>query len=288
MTSSRQPAPPPTRAPEGGNFRQHPRPSGRRILFFSLLASALIHLLVIVVYPILMERGFAGDPVREAETPELPDEAMRVLSLRELREAGPEESVEPEPSEAVAAPPEDPDDPDDPEEPDETEPTDPVTAPPVEGAVAAPDAPAPTPAERLQPHMVDPRLWREVGPGAGLSDADRARIRVYGLMEEWGDSIAALEEAERRALDWTYTDDEGRRWGISPGRIHLGEFSLPLPIHFSTPPGLRDEVERRAWEWEEIERGAASAAVRDALKNRAQEIRARRNAERGDTLGVRP
>lgn len=292
MTSSRKPAHPPNRDPEGEEYRQHPRPSGRRILFFSFLASAVVHLVVITL-PVMIEPEFADRPTTEAEdADELPD-ALRVLTFRETLDTEPDPEPEPEAAQADAAAPElevepetlDPD----PEEEEPVEagvPAPPLTPPP---AIAAPedeDAPR-SAAERLQPHMVDPRLWRDVAPGGVLSDTDRARIQVYSLMEEWADSMALLDEAERRALDWTYTDDDGKRWGISPGRLHLGEFSLPLPIHFGTPAGIRDEVERRAWVWEEIERGAASAAVRDAMGDRVREIRMRRNAERADTMGIR-
>lgn len=277
MTSSRIPDPPPKRAPEGGGPARHPRPSGRRILFFSFLASAFIHLIVIVIYPLLTDAP-SEPPAQETANPEDPQDALRVLTLEPI-----ESPEEPEAAVEPATDPEEEEEAD--EEPAETELPE-VTRPPL---VAPPETGveerAPTVAERLQPRMGDPRLWREVLPEAGeMTDEERARMRVYGILREWSDSVAALEEAERRALDWTYTDDEGRRWGVSPGRIHLGDFSLPLPIHFATPAGIRDAVERRNWEWAEIERGAASAAVREALQERAREIRRRRDSERADTI----
>ena len=67
---------------------------------------------------------------------------------------------------------------------------------------------------------------------------------------------------------------------MSPGKLHLGDLTLPLPFAFGTPVGKRDEANRRVWEWEEIQRGAAAAAARESWKERAQAIRERRDRER--------
>ena len=81
-------------------------------------------------------------------------------------------------------------------------------------------------------------------------------------------------------MDWTRTDEDGKRWGVSPGKIHLGDVTIPFPYSFSAPPANRDQVGRRVWEWDEIESGAVAGAVRANWKDRAAAIRARKEAER--------
>jgi hypothetical protein len=142
-------------------------------------------------------------------------------------------------------------------------------------------APGPTAAERLRPHLEDERLWRPLDPELNeLTLEQRLELDLAMRVTELNDSLDAAIEAERALTDWTYTDDEGKRWGVSPGQLHLGDLTLPLPFAFGTPVGKRDEANRRIWEWEEIQRGAASAAARESWKERAQAIRERRDRER--------
>lgn len=153
-------------------------------------------------------------------------------------------------------------------------------------------APGPTAAERLRPVLGDRRLWaplsREIND---LTPEQIQELELAGRIAEWQDSLSAEGERQRALTDWTTTDAEGRRWGISEGKIHLGDVTLPLPFSFGTPVGKRDEANRRAWEWEEIQRGAETGQLRDSWKDRARAIRERRDRERSaprpDTSGVR-
>lgn len=150
-----------------------------------------------------------------------------------------------------------------------------------EGPGAVLVAPGPTAAERLRPRLEDPRLWAALDRAlADLTLEQRLNLELQGRIAEWQDSLALAEEALRRGTDWTTTDGQGRRWGVSEGQLHLGDVTLPLPFAFGTPVGKRDEVNRRAWEWQEITRGAAGGEVRDSWKDRAQAIRERRDRER--------
>ena len=138
-----------------------------------------------------------------------------------------------------------------------------------------------TAAERMRPALQDGRLWAPLDRGINaLSTEQREELELSGRIAEWQDSVAAAAAAESALTDWTKTDAEGKRWGISPGAIHLGDVTIPLPFAFGTPIGQRDAVRQRAWEWEEITRGAASGAVRESWKDRAQAIRERRDRER--------
>ena len=166
-------------------------------------------------------------------------------------------------------------------------PVPPSTPTPGEGVQATERDPEQwTAAERLRPRMGDPRLWvpldREL---TDLTDEERAEIYLRGMIQDWNDSVAVAVALSGEATDWTFTDEEGRRWGLSPGRLHLGDFSIPLPISFQLPPGRRDEMAMRNWELRDIMRGSATAAVRESWAERAREIRERLEAERAERQG---
>jgi hypothetical protein len=112
----------------------------------------------------------------------------------------------------------------------------------------------------------------------GLSPEQLAQLEIDLAVAEVVDSIEAAEAAGRRATDWTYTDAQGRRWGVSPGQIHLGGITIPLPFGFSGPRTA--DASRRAMEDAQIAAQADRAGASAVLKDRAAEIRRRRDAER--------
>ncbi len=259
-----------------GAGSRRPRAGYGRALRIGLAISAAVHLIALWVYP-SFERPRGGGPV-----PLLPPaggasaQGMTVLRI-----------ITVEPSSEAERPP-------------EPEAISPVEEP--AGAPVAPDVderpgpglvpPGPSVAERLRPFLADPRLWVELDPDLNeLTLGQILELELSGRIAEWQDSLESAIAAERALTDWTYTDGEGKRWGIAEGKIYLGDVALPMPFAFGTAVGKRDEVNRRAWEWEEIQRGAASGAMRDSWKERAQAIRARRDRERArarpDTSGVR-
>jgi hypothetical protein len=106
---------------------------------------------------------------------------------------------------------------------------------------------------------------------------------MAGLAERIGvfnDSVADDAERARRSTDWTRTDRNGRRWGASPGKIHLGGVTLPGPT-ITPPPGPRDEVEKRARQRGEIDRQVDDAQRRRALEEQRRSARERADRERG-------
>lgn len=144
-----------------------------------------------------------------------------------------------------------------------------------------------TPAERLRPTEETARLWAPVDRSlTDLTPEERFQLELELSIDAWNDSVAAEIDAARAATDWTTTDADGNRWGISPGKLHLGKVTLPLPIYFGPSNGVqRDELAKRAYELGDIERGASSGAVRETLKERAKAIRERRDAERAQEQG---
>lgn len=261
---------------------QERRRASRRVFWRALGVSLLLHGVLLVLYPVLVgpPRGFL--PRGPGSSPPLP-EGLHLMALRELPPG-----VEPDPLP-----------PDPREERSEAEPalpvpprTVPAGAQPAAGEPSGgPGAEAPveseTPrrsaAELLRPGAWDPELFGPLDIPE-LSEEERYRLQLAGRLEHWQDSVRQEMERQRRALDWTHTDAEGNRWGVSPGQIHLGKVTLPLPFNFGTPPGRRDEIERRAWETQEIMRGSVQGQILETQRDRAREIRARREAERADTL----
>lgn len=234
-----------------------------RILAVSFTASAVLHILAIVLYPIVMDRLTPGETATLPGVA-VPPQGTRIVQITEVTGT---EIVEPLPEE---------------EEPE------PVPAERPRPAAGAPGTPEPTlpgeaplAAERLRPREGDPRLWAPLEEEIpSLTEHQLYELELAGRLDAWNDSVGAEAERRRAMTDWTYTDDEGRRWGVSPGQIHLGGVTLPLPFGFIAPLGKRDEAARRAWEWDEIEAGAASAAAQQSWRERAEAIRKRKDAER--------
>ena len=147
-----------------------------------------------------------------------------------------------------------------------------------------------TAAERLRPGYNDRRLWSAL-PDAivRLSGQQLAQLELDMAIAAIADSVSVLTEAGRRATDWTYTDDQGRRWGVSPGQIHLGGITIPVPFGFSAPRS--DDGARRAWQEADVAGQAGRATAAATLEGRAKEIRRRRDEERarerGDTISGR-
>ena len=115
---------------------------------------------------------------------------------------------------------------------------------------------------------LDPRA-----PLRTLDDEVSALAYQLGI---YNDSLVADWAREARATDWTIRDGDGGRWGVSPGRIHLGKLTLPLPLGFAPS----QDVLARMDAFQAIQRQAADAAVRATLEERGRAVRERRDAAR--------
>ncbi len=244
-----------------------PKPSHsreRRALWVGLTSSIFLHILALIAYTVAMDQITASDPSVELRDPDPPHMGTEIVVVLEL----PDAELPPSPEEVPVDP-----------EPD---------APELEVVVPEdlPDSPVEDEeglslAERLQPQMTDPRLWAPVDPHhTELTDQERADLLLRGMIQSWNDSVAVAAALSEGARDWSYTDDDGRRWGLSPGRIHLGDFSIPLPFSFTVPPGRWMEARERAWILDDLNRGAASAEMRETWADRARVIRERMESER--------
>ncbi len=235
----------------------------RRVVWGAFGLSAVLHLVAILLYPLMFEEMAPGS-TRFFPTVADPPSGLEVIRLVD---------IEPTPE------------PEQPEDPDEIEE---MAEPQAEAEAPALDLPGieivplgPSVAERLRPRLGDARLWRTLPPEFHeLTLEQREELVVADRLRAWYDSVQAGQAAADALTDWTFTDSDGGRWGISPGRIHLGDVTLPLPLNFGTPVGKRDENAELVWQWEEIMRQAARAETEMTWRERAEAIRQRRDAER--------
>ena len=164
----------------------------------------------------------------------------------------------------------------------------PLQAPVMPGPAPVEPAPvpgAPSALERLSRGYGNPDLFGEVGPLPleELTERDLLRLRLEMLLGMYNDSLAAEAAARTRATDWTTRDASGNRWGISPGKIHLGKITLPLPFGFSAPPGRREEVAARVRSWYEAQSQASRIEAEETFEARVKAMRQRQDAQRDST-----
>ena len=237
----------------------------RRVVWSAFGFSAALHILAVILYPLLFERiDPAASPFfpPNAGAPSLGTPVIRLIEIDRTPDA--ERPEVPEDIEEIE------------------EPAAEAEAPILEGIPGIEVVPPGlTAAERLRPHLSDARIWRALPPEFfELTFEQREELALAYRLTEWFDSAQAAQAAADALTDWTFTDSRGGRWGVSPGQIHLGDITIPLPLNFGTPVGKRDENNRLIWQWEEIMRQAARADVEIMWRERAEAIRARRDAER--------
>jgi len=243
----------------------HGRRSSRRVNMVSLAVSVLIHAVVIIAYSVSAREWEFGVVVPVGQVTANPVEGTRVVRIIELPPDDPvveaPEELEPEPEpEAPTAP---------------TSVTD-SQAPVIEDV-----PPGVRAADVLQILSADPRLWRVSLPEAfELTDEERMQLELAGRLEAWNDSVRALLASEEAWTDWTTTGENGERWGVSPGKLHLGKLTLPLPFGFSGNAWQRERASRRAFEDADIRNGAAASIMADYWEQRVEAIRLRRERER--------
>jgi len=256
---------------------RRPDHASRRVLQVAFGISALLHLIAIALYPVLFE-GLRPEGVTFPVTSSSdPLSGLEVIRLVEIDEA--EEALEVQADRQDGPPP--------------------VRVTPGPGQLFDPSAldtpirpefapPPPTAAERLRPRLTDARIWAPLDRTLGeLTPARREQLLASGRLQEWYDSVLVAEDQLRRLTDWTFTDGDGKRWGVSDGRMYLGDFSLPLPFDFGVAPGNREEVNQRMYQFEEITRQGRQMEIRDTWRQRSEAIRARRDRERAVADSVR-
>jgi hypothetical protein len=242
-----------------------------RLVWGAFATSVALHVAFIVAYPALfgaLEPASAQFYVPPSSEPTGELEVMRIVEIDVPPEVEPPDQPELEPVVARTV----------------VTPTPPSAS---EGPVVDFARPGISAADRLRMTLTDRRLWAPLPTALReLTLEQREELALSGRIAEWYDSIQAVAAAEAAWTDWTFTDGDGNRWGISDGQLHLGGLTLPLPV-FGAAPGAARE---RAWQWDEISRQGNSVAVQQTVRERMEAIRARRDRERaearGDTTGA--
>jgi hypothetical protein len=248
--------------------RRRREPSWGRVAAWGLGVSVGLHLLLFLLSPTL----FRVDVTRVAGTPASDPEAVAAMQMIDPvisadAPAEPEEVVVEAPAPRPA--------------------TRPAPAEPTPGADPSPADPGEPAAERgdpFAPGFRDGRLYvapREVAPAEEeLTEHERYMLHFQARIDAINDSIAGVTAREAAGTDWTRTDRQGRRWGVSPGELHLGDVTIPLPTGFQAPREREDEARERARTREEIDRQEQDRQIREA-----RDERNRRAAERREGGG---
>lgn len=244
----------------------------RRVLLVGLAASLVVHLVAILLISQWLTPRPADAPSRPGVIVLEPPPGMRAVEVRTVPAV-----PDPDPPDLerdVAAPAR--------SEP-EPEPERAPTPSPARDAVASaelePDsvsAETRTAAERLSPRVVDPRLWRPMVVVPGEVTFEDVQARIAAAVELLSDSALAEADAVMRSKDWTVEDTKGGKWGISPGKIHLGSVVLPLPIFAVATP---EQVAEDAL-WLELDHQLERALILESFEERVRAIRERRERER--------
>jgi len=263
----------------------------RKVRYVAFGVSAALHVVAVLLYSLnigaLLPRA-GRVPASTAAGPTEP-EGTQLVNLVEIETPDPEIEApieEPEPEE---------------EEEEEEPPVLPVAVPgpgETEGGVGqgADEGPDPISAADVFRYRVqDPTLFAVARPDLLLlTREERQELEIQGRLEAWNDSINAAIAAEAAMLDWTKTDGNGGRWGVSPGKLHLGKITLPLPFGFGPNPWQSERIAERQARDRDIAFHAQSQAVRASWKERAEAIRRRKDRERerarenaGDTTSSR-
>ncbi len=262
-TLLRPPGAPPedeTKRAVGPDRRVMPRVRERvrrheRAVAVGMIASVLLHVLFVRLSPLII-RYLEPDIVYYVPTPiVMPEQGMRVVDVVVVEGPVIEPVREPEPEQTPTV--------------EEVEPTPYVSA-----------------AERLRPRVGDWRLWLvpPIMRRTDLTEAERlaeVRARLYAILEAYDDSLAAELAREIERLDWTI-GEEGEEWGISPGKIHLGGITLPLPLYFGLDPAEQRRRQGSIDDWNAIRRQAGQGAINELFDERIRAIRERKAREEAE------
>ncbi len=133
-------------------------------------------------------------------------------------------------------------------------------------------------ADRLAPRVVDPRFYEPMVLVPHAPTLSEVEARLGAAVEMLNDSALAATDRALRSRDWTVVDKNGGKWGISPGKLHLGKLTLPLPIYLVSD----DEFDPKSSRWIELQDQADRAALLDSFRERVKAIRDRRDRERAE------
>ncbi len=233
----------------------------RRALRVGFIVSVLVHVLAIAWVSDLLTPE-PPPAVRPRSVVVVPPHGMRAVQLAVVEPNTEATSIPPRPRPVAPEP----------------EPA-PRSAPaPPAGDVEARRPDVQSAADRLAPRVVDPRFYEPMVLVPHAPTLSEVEDRLSAAVEMLNDSALAATDRALRSHDWTVEDKNGGKWGISPGQLHLGKMTLPLPIFILSD----DEFDPKASRWIELENQVDRAAVLESFKDRVKAIRERRDKERAE------
>jgi hypothetical protein len=144
----------------------------------------------------------------------------------------------------------------------------------------------------ITPSFSDPRLWLPPGPVMGVprSQSQRLDSVLMARLQPHLDSLEAIAEHQGKAPgDWTFNKD-GKKWGIDPKNIYIGDHKIPtailalLPLNKGANPITSGENKQFAYQHEMIQYNAQQAMNEEEFREAVKRIRERKQREHDDEM----
>jgi len=139
----------------------------------------------------------------------------------------------------------------------------------------------------ITPSFSDPRLWLPPGPVMGVPRTHSQKIDsvLMARLQPHLDSMQAIAEHQGKAPgDWTFTKD-GKKWGMDPKNIYIGDHAIPtailalLPLNRGANPITSNENKMFQREHDEIQFEAQRAMNEEEFNAAVKAIRERKQRE---------
>ncbi len=147
----------------------------------------------------------------------------------------------------------------------------------------------------ITPSFSDPRLWLPPGPVMGVprSQSQRLDSALMARLQPHIDSLRAIAAAQGKAPgDWTFTKD-GKKWGMDPKNIYIGDHKIPtailalLPLNKGANPITSNENKMFDREHDEIQFEAQRAMNEEEFNAAVKAIRERKQREHDEDMKER-
>jgi len=141
---------------------------------------------------------------------------------------------------------------------------------PRDSALGERTVPSTTPERTIAPLVNAPstqRAW--LTPPRSVDTGDRGATAmlnafVRSAVAAASDSVERARLQERKTMDWTLTLGSGARLGVSPMRVHLGLFDVPVPVQVRSMRDFDPQLAGQRRQQNET-RAQSNRALRDSI-----------------------